>query len=649
MSLKKVITFQFILFFSFCINAQNYEFGEVSKEELLEEAYATDSSAVAAYLYKYRKTYYIYNSNAGLSLVTEIHERVKIYSNEGFSYATKVVNLSRSSSDSESISKVKGSTYTMENGKVVESKLEKDGIFKSEYSKSLNQVKLTMPNVKVGSVLEYRYKIISPYIQSIDEFRFQEEVPIKKLKASMSIFDYFKFNQRQKGFLLLNPQTKREMNTQVGTHDVVTTYNLKNIPALKDESFVSNIDNYRSGVNFEIVSLQIPGQIFENYAQSWEDVVKTIYESNSFGSELNKKNYFEEELDAELDGIAGDDARMEKVLEFVKRKIKWNKKQGVGTDEGVKKAYKNHSGNSGDINLILVSALKHAGLNASPIILSTRDNGVQLFPTLNGFNYVIAGIKDGDKYKVLDATEDYSAVNVLPLRDLNWFGRAINEDGTAQLVDLMPKNRSLETTMLELKINDDGSVEGSNKQRFSEHYAMLLREKYKASTEEKYIEDLEKQYSGIEISDFNIADNDEPVKPLSQSFELYWEDGVEDVGDKLYFSPLFYLATDESPFKSKKREFPIDFGYPWEDRFLVKIKCPEGYKVESLPENTRFALPNGIGSFMFKISFAENVLQLSSSITMKNALIKSEYYDALREFYRQIIEKQAEKVVLSKV
>ncbi|TVZ15302.1 DUF3857 domain-containing protein [Maribacter sp. MAR_2009_72] len=649
MSLKKVITFQFILFFSFCINAQNYEFGEVSKEELLEEAYATDSSAVAAYLYKYRKTYYIYSSNSGLSLVTEIHERVKIYSNEGFSYATKVVNLSRSSSDSESISKVKGSTYTMENGKVVESKLEKDGIFKSEYSKSLNQVKLTMPNVKVGSVLEYRYKIISPYIQSIDEFRFQEEVPIKKLKASMSIFDYFKFNQRQKGFLLLNPQTKGEMNTLVGTHDVVTTYNLKNIPALKDESFVSNIDNYRSGVNFEIVSLQIPGQIFENYAQSWEDVVKTIYESNSFGSELNKKNYFEEELDAELDGIVGDDARMEKVLEFVKRKIKWNKKQGVGTDEGVKKAYKNHSGNSGDINLILVSALKHAGLNASPIILSTRDNGVQLFPTLNGFNYVIAGIKDGDKYKVLDATEDYSAVNVLPLRDLNWFGRAINEDGTAQLVDLMPENRSLETTMLELKINDDGSVEGSNKQRFSEHYAMLLREKYKASTEEKYIEDLEKQYSGIEISDFNIADNDEPVKPLSQSFELYWEDGVEDVGDKLYFSPLFYLATDESPFKSKKREFPIDFGYPWEDRFLVKIKCPEGYKVESLPENTRFALPNGIGSFMFKISFAENVLQLSSSITMKNALIKSEYYDALREFYRQIIEKQAEKVVLSKV
>lgn len=649
MPFKKVITFQFVLFFSFLINAQDYEFGKVSKEELIEEAYAADSAAAAAYLFKERETYYIYNSNAGLSLITEVHERVKIYSNDGFGYATKVINLGKSSSSSETISKIKGSTFTMENGKVVETNLEKDGIFKSEYSKSLNQVKLTMPNVKEGCVVEYKYKIISPYIQSIDEFRFQEAIPIKKLKASMSIFDYFKFNQRQKGFLVLNPQIKRKMNTQVGTNDIVTSYNLTDIPALKDESFVSNIDNYRSGVNFEIVSLQIPGQIFENFAQSWEDVVKSIYESSSFGNELNRKNYFEEELDAELAGIAGEKARIEKVLAFVKRKVKWNKIQGVGADEGVKKAYKNHSGNSGDINLILVAALKHAGLNASPIIISTRDNGVQLFPTLNGFNYVIAGVKQGDSYKVLDATEDFSAINVLPLRDLNWFGRAINEDGSAELVNLIPKKRSLETNMLSLEINDDGSVEGTNKQRFSEYYAMLLRNKYKASTAEKYVSDLEKKYGGIEISDFKIGDEDAPVKPLSQSFELFLEDGVEEIGDKLYFSPLFYLATQESPFKSKKREFPIDFGYPWEDRFLVKVKLPEGYKVESLPESKTFSLPDGLGSFTYKISITENVMQLSSSISFKNALIKSMYYDAVREFYRQIIDKQTEKVVLSKV
>lgn len=649
MPFKKAITYQFILFFSIVINAQNYEFGEVSKEELLDRVYAEDSSAAAAYIYKNRKTFYIYNANVGLSLVTEIHERVKIYNNDGFSYATKVVNLGKSSSSNESITKIKGTTYTMENGKIVETKLEKAGIFKSEYSDYLNQVKITMPNVKEGSVLEYKYKIISPFIQSIDEFRFQEVIPIKKLVASMAIFDYFKFNQRQKGFLALNAQTKREMNTQVGTHDIITSYNLKDIPALKDESFVSNIDNYRAGVNFEVVSLQIPGQIFENFAQTWEDVVETIYKSDSFGNELNKKNYFEEDLDKELEGLVDDETRAQAVLAFVKSKVKWNNQQGVGTDEGVKKAYKIQSGNTGDINLMLVTLLRHAGLDASPIILSTRDNGVQLFPTLQGFNYVIAGVKNGDAYNLFDATEEYSAVNVLPLRDLNWFGRAINEDGTAGLVNLMPKKRSLETTMLVLEINDDGSVEGTNKQRFSEYYAMLLREKYKASTEEKYIDDLEKQYNGIEISDFEIDDKDEPVKPLSQSFELLLEDGVEEAGDKLYFSPLFYLATDESPFKSKKREFPIDFGYPWEDRFIVKVKLPEGYKVESLPESKNFSLPDGLGSFSYNISIAENVIQLSSSISFKNPLVKSMYYDALKEFYRQIIEKQTEKVVLSKV
>lgn len=637
------------LFFSLLCNAQNYDFGKVSKEELIEQSYPLDSSAVAAYLYKYRKSYYVYSQNSGLSLVTEIHERIKVYDKAGFDHATKIINLSKGIGSAEVVSKIKGYTYSLVNGEIVETKLEKDGIFKSEFSKGMNQVKLTMPKVKEGSVLEYRYKVISPYYSSIDEFRFQEAIPIKRLKASMAIFDYFRFNQRQKGFLPLNPKTDRVMNNQVGTYDIVTSYNLVNVPALIDESFVSNIDNYRSGVDFEIVSVQFPGEMSENFAKSWEDVVATIYKNTSFGNELEKKNFFEDDLDNKLKGIADKKQRLKEVLTFVKDKIKWNKNRGVTAEEGVKKAYKSGAGNSGDINLFLVSCLKHAGFDAYPIILSTRDHGVQLFPTLKGFNYVIAGVKDGESYSFLDATEKYSMVNVLPMRDLNWFGRAINKDGTAVMVDLLPAKMSKEITMLNLVLDDDLSFEGSVKQRYSDYYAMLLRDKYNAETEVEYIQELEDKYSGIEISNFEIKEVTQPNKIINQAYEIYLDESIDDAGDKLYFSPLLHLSQDESPFKSEIREFPVDFGYPWEDSFIVNITLPENYTIATLPENKMISLPNKLGFFNFQISTLDNTLQISSKISFKKALISNDHYAQLKEFYRQIVEKHSEKVVLQRI
>ncbi len=647
---KSKITLIFILCFTTIISAQDFKFGKVSEAEVNEKVYPNDTSAVAAYLLKNRRSYYVYNTSTGLDLITEIHERVKIYDKNGFDYATEIINLSKGSGgNKEMVSGIKGITYTMENGAMVETKLEKSGIFKSEYSKTLNQTKITMPNVKEGCVLEYKYKISSPYIQSIDEFRFQEAIPIKKIKASMSIIDYFKFNQRQKGFLLLNAKTTSETNSRLSTKNIITSYDLSNIPAMKDESFVSNIDNYRAGVNFEIVSLQIPGRAYQNYAQTWENVVETVYKSDAFGTELKRSKYFEDDLDAALAGVVDNKKKIQTVLSFVKKKVKWNKKRGVGTDEGVKKAYKDGTGNTADINLMLVAMLKHAGLDAYPIMLSTRDNGISLFPTLDGFNYVIAGIKNGDSYEHIDATESFSSTNVLPMRALNWLGRVVAKDGSSDMVDLMPQKKSIETSMLDVSLTDDGSIEGVSKQRFSNYYAMLLRKRFADNTEDKYLEELEKNYDGVEISNFQISNQNDTAKPLGQSFDIVKEDCIEETSSKLYFSPLFYLATDESPFKSKKREFPVDFGYPWEDRFIVKIAVPEGYKIENLPENTVFALPNKMGNFKYNISEKGGAIQLSSSITFNKSLIGNEYYEALQEFYRQVIEKQSEKVVLSKI
>jgi len=371
--------------------------------------------------------------------------------------------------------------------------------------------------------------------------------------------------------------------------------------------------------------------------------------SSSFGEELRKVKYFEEDLNIALKGIANDKEKMFKVLSFVKDKVKWNRRRGVGTDEGVKKAYSSKTGNSGDINLMLVAMLQHAGLDANPVVLSTRDHGVQLFPTLSGLNYVIAAVKQGNGYVMLDATEEYSGPNVLPMRTLNLFGRLVNKDGSSSMMDMVPAKRAIETSLMNVAINEDGSVEGSTRQRFSSYYAMLLRKQIADNTMDTYLDKMEENYNGLEISNLEVTNKSTVEKPLNQSYDIYNEDVVEEVGGKLYFSPLYHMATTTSPFKADKREFPVDFGYPWEDRFVINTKIPEGYKVEHLPESSSFALPENMGSFKYSIKETGGMLQLSSGIAFSSCLIPPQYYGALKEFYRQIIEKQSEKVVLSKI
>ena len=176
----RFIVLLFSLCFSVSVCAQNFDFGKVSKEELQEKFNPLDSSASATYLYKYRKTFFEYRQEKGFELVTEIHERIKIYNKEGFNYATKKVYLHKSIGKEEQVNNLKAYTYNLIDGKIEEVKLEKNGIFNTEESKYRNEFKFTMPDLKEGSVVEYKYKVYSPYYWSVDDYMFQYDIPVKK-------------------------------------------------------------------------------------------------------------------------------------------------------------------------------------------------------------------------------------------------------------------------------------------------------------------------------------------------------------------------------------------------------------------------------------------------------------------------------------
>lgn len=667
-----ILTAIMILCFLNISVAQKYKFGKVSKEELLQKEHPTDPTADAAVLYREIKTEFQYNQDAGWFMVTDYFERVKIYTKEGFESANATIDLHKDDGEDKLLG-LRGYTYYLDgDGKINEVKLKSDGIFEEETTKYLSQTKITMPDVREGCIIEYKYTINSPFIFNIDEFRFQETIPVDKVKVLFKTPEYFVYKTHQRGWVpyKVNSETRErtmiyrqleQMDTrtfgrgiqQTETREVkfkedTYTVELENVPALKEEAFVGNLNNYTTALQFEMSYIDIPGVPLKTYATNWEDVSKSIYRINEFGAELGRSNYFENDIDNLLSGISKPEEKIGKIFSYVLNKMNWNGYNGFYTNEGVKTAYKKGSGNVADINLMLVAMLRHANLDANPVLVSTKAHGIPLFPTRNGFNYVIAAVDLPQGTLLLDATNKDAEIGVLKSNILNWQGRVIKNDGTSGWVSLSSLVPAVKSAMVNVEISSEMSVTGKAKNRFTGNYAFQYRTEYKSLNEDAQRKKIEKSSRQTEISNLQFENLNNPGEPVSLDYDFESLDVVEDVAGKLYFSPMVYLGTKETPFKTETRQYPIDFGFPMKNRYIINIDLPEGYKVESLPENAVYNLGESTGSYRYLISQMGNKLQLSVEFAINQSLIGANEYTNLKKFYELLIAKEKEKVVLAK-
>ena len=81
--MKRFILVLFFLFVTVGSFAQKFDYGKVSKEELIEKSHPIDSEAEAAVLYNKAKTYFVYSEKDGFVSQTEFEIRIKIYKKEG--------------------------------------------------------------------------------------------------------------------------------------------------------------------------------------------------------------------------------------------------------------------------------------------------------------------------------------------------------------------------------------------------------------------------------------------------------------------------------------------------------------------------------------------------------------------------------------
>lgn len=666
--MKKIFLLSF--FISINVIAQNRDLGKVTIQELEEKVCPIDSSAIAAILFSIGDVSFDYSESKGFVMNTKVKTKIKIYKKEGYEWANKSVRYYIGGNSKERVSFKNEVTYNLVNGKIEKTKLKSDGEFDEKINEFWGRTKISMPNVKEGSIVEFEYSLSSELIGSIDDWFFQLSIPTIYNEFTVKTPEYFVYNPRLRGFItpkIISDKNQKsftisskERGSGRVTHTTFSNeiinytenriiYSLENVPAIKEEAFVNNIKNYIASVEHELVSIQYPNEPFRNFATDWETVTRNIYENENFGNELNKTGYFEKDLDVILKGIDKPEEKLAAIFTFVKSKMNWNDYYGYSCNNGIRKAYQDKTGNVAEINLMLTSMLRYAGFDANPVLISTRGNGISLFPSRNAFDYVISGVELGNNTILLDATNKYSLPNILPIRDLNWFGRLIRKNGTSIQIELMPKFNSKDVINLMAQIDAEGNITGKVRDQYFDYNAYNYRDSYNGLTKESMIDKMEKKHKGLEIEEYDVQNKDDLSKPVVENYSFATNNVVEIIGNKMYFSPLLYFTMKENPFKQEERLYPIDFVFPSQDKYSISIKIPDGYVVETLPESKAIGLPDNLGNFKYNISNNGNQIQLLYSNDINTAIINSEMYHAVKEFFKEMVNKQTEKVVLKKI
>ena len=637
MYFKKTLLSLVLLFSISTFQAQKFELGKVSIAELQEKVHPKDTAAVAAVIFEIGKSRL---DETDLTMILEVKTKIKIYKKEGFDNANQQVSFYK---DFEKVSFSDVATYNLIDGKIVKTKIGNEGEFIENINKYVSRKKITFPNVKTGSIIEFSYVLRSSNF-SIKDWYFQRSIPVNYSEFSLNLPDYLTCSKQSKGYLFPKMKTERGYN-----QDTKTTYQLENVPAIKEEDFINNVNNYRSGILHELSMINIPGRIYKEFSTDWKSVTKTIYNYDSFGPELEKTGYFEEGLKGVIAGLNTPEEKMDAIVKYVKATVKWNGYFEYYCNDGVKQAYKNKTGNIGEINLMLTAMLRYAGLTANPVLLSTRANGIAVFPSTNAFNYVIAAVESPTGLVLLDASDEFSTPNVLPFRDLNWVGRLIRKDGTSDEVDLMPKVASIVALSMNYSVDANGGVSGKLRRQCTGHKAMMFRQEVKDMKEDAYLEKFENDNKKIEISEYTRTNEKDLKLPVVESLSYKGTNFSELIGGKIYIKPMLSFGDERNPFKQETREYPVDYGFPFLEKCMINIQIPEGYKVESMPAATTLSMVDNLGSFKYVINLTGNSIQMSVTSQINAPIISSEYYATLKEYYQKIIEKQNEKIILVKI
>jgi hypothetical protein len=627
----------------------NKRWGKVSKEEVEMTEYQLDTAATALILFEKKHVTVDFNSTGDIGQTIDVHKRIKILKEDGIDWGDFVIMRYLSSTARESVLGIEVVTYNMENGKVVTTKMSKDFIYEEEYSSNYHKISFYAQDVKVGSVIEVKYKVTSDIYWTIDDIYFQKTIPVNMSEVEVRVPGMFTFNKKLRGSHHVDYETDIEPRS-IGAYQYemgVDKFRTVDVPAFKYEPYIYYHDQFFLAASYDIRSLNIPGSMTQEYGVTWGDV-DVSYRDSDIMTRFRSHCHFKDQVDALPKDATDDPARIASAVTLVKDNVVWNERYRV-TPEPLAQVVKARSGSNADINCLIAGCLREMGYTVDMVFVKFRTSGhlLDFQPERFPFDTFILKVtaEDGSEY-FLDGGSNHAYINVLPPDFLVPNARMIKYSGTGHWVDLTKLSRNSTVQTISATLTDDMRLQGSYVAKYTGVRSYAAKENYADyADEDAYISDIESDY-GVEIDEAAFKEAKDYSASTSVEFTFYKD--LDTAGDYIYVNPFLERFHSADSFQSIDREYPLDFPSAYAITYLFTFTIPEGYAVDQLPENKSFRF-DPIGSNVRCISAVRgNTVQVSYSFTLGKMFCEVAHYKDLRTYWQYLAEIYDSVLVLKK-
>ena len=405
-----------------------------------------------------------------------------------------------------------------------------------------------------------------------------------------------------------------------------------------------------------VYRVTVPGQIYKDYAQTWDNVREYLKNEYEMGSRLKVQNPYAEEmksLDLKDKPVS---VKASRIFALLKSKLKWNKEYKLYC-KNPQRILKEGKGSNIELNYIYMAMLRDAGVSSTPMLIRRRSKGrlPLTYASIDKLStFVVAIVDENDALLFADCSADYGDVNVLSsdlmaegiLYDPN-ITKTPNNGATrgGAIYDLSEIGGNATNTRINCVVTPDGQLAGQRINTHIGYNALSYKDAYHEMEDSLALIDKIEKNLECKLSSFK-ARNAEGVGRAVEERIRFTKETVVD-GDRIYFNPIVFADEKTNYFIKPERVLPIEFPAAQTTTITSVVTIPEGYVVEEMPKPETVTLPGYLG-VVISFEMQDNNLVTKYQSIVDNTFIPATEYANLKEFWNKVLKINSMMVCLKK-
>lgn len=506
----------------------------------------------------------------------------------------------------------------------------------------------TLPDVTVGSIIEYRYVITLPHgvVSEISQWPVQEDIFTVKedlrFRAYQGVVNVPTewTNLVQRSHVSYSYLNQIAGDLPAKKPDFSIELELQNVPKFDAEEYMPPADDFRP-----VILFYYGGREMASPDQFWDEWQKLVTESMEkfIGNSRDVKSAAAQAIGDETDP----EKKLRKLYARAQqiRNLTWERdrstqekkeehlKRNTTAEEVLQHGY----GTSREINLLFTAMARAAGLDACMLGVSDRKE--------RSFNKIIlwfgqldlsaALVKVGDKELVLDPGTRFCPFGLLRWRKTATSALKFSKVGGGFITTPQPENSLLHRTA-RVSLGADGALSGEITVSFKGEEALEYRlealEEDEAGRRKSLEDEVKTWLPPNTVVKLQDAQGWEAMDdPLVAHFKIELSGFASAAGKRLLAPAFFFPTMQKNIFASQFRKYPIAFAFPFTEEDELFMKLPDGYTVEEPPYRRKAGL--SYAGYEISSSVEGRELVTKRKLHFAELQLAPDKYEELKNFF----------------